>query len=88
VQVVMQNVTVIEETHNRAHRALVENYKQIRRLYYWPNLYTKLKEYIKIIKFAMRTNSTDTPLKFQLEKTQYRLMKEKIYTLIYTMRKA
>jgi len=32
---------MIEETHNRAHTALDENYKQISRQYYWPNLYTK-----------------------------------------------
>jgi len=29
---------IIEETHCRAHRGLDENYKQINRLYYWPNL--------------------------------------------------
>jgi len=34
---------IIEETHCRTHRGLDENYKQIRRLYYWPNLLTKLK---------------------------------------------
>jgi len=35
------------ETHCRAHRGLDENYKQITILYYWPNLYKKLKEFIK-----------------------------------------
>jgi len=34
----------------------------------------------------MKTYITDTPLKFQMEKPQYRLKKEKIYTLTYTMR--
>ncbi len=38
---------IIEETQSRAHRGLDENYKQINRLYYWPNLFIKLKEYIK-----------------------------------------
>ncbi len=38
---------IIEETHCRAHRGLDENYKQINRLYYWPKLFIKLKEYIK-----------------------------------------
>jgi len=38
---------IIEEKHSRAHRGLVENDKQISRFYYWPNLLTKLKEYIK-----------------------------------------
>jgi len=38
---------IIEETHCRAHRGLDENYKQINRLYYWPNLNKKLQEYIK-----------------------------------------
>ncbi len=37
---------IIEETHCPAHRGVDENYKQITRLYYWPNLYKKLKEYI------------------------------------------
>jgi len=66
---------------------LDEKYKQIRRLYYWPNLYTKLKEYIKNWKFAMRTYITDTPLKFKSERPQYQLKTEKTYTLTYTMRK-
>ncbi len=35
---------IIEETHSRAHRGLDENYKQLNRLYYWPNLFIKLKE--------------------------------------------
>jgi len=43
---------IIEETHCRAHRGLDENYKQISRLYYWPNLLTKLKEYIKNCKIC------------------------------------
>ncbi len=38
---------IIEDTHRRAHRGLDENYKQISRLYYRPNVLTKLKEYIK-----------------------------------------
>jgi len=38
---------IIEETHCRAHRGIYENYKQIIRLYYWPNLLRKLKEYKK-----------------------------------------
>jgi len=38
---------VVEETHCRAHRGLDENYKQVNRLYYWPNLNKKLQEYIK-----------------------------------------
>jgi len=38
---------IIEETHCRAHRGLDENYKQINRLYYWPNLNKKLQEYIE-----------------------------------------
>ncbi len=38
---------IIEETHSRAHRGLHKNYIQINRLYYWPNLFIKLKEYIK-----------------------------------------
>jgi len=38
---------IIEETHCRAHRGLDEIYKQINRLYYWPNLKKKIQEYIK-----------------------------------------
>jgi len=38
---------IIEETHCRAHTGLDENYKQISRFYYWSNLLTKLKKYIK-----------------------------------------
>ncbi len=38
---------IIEETHSRAHRGVDENYKQINRLYYRPNLFIKLKEYIQ-----------------------------------------
>jgi len=34
---------IIEETNSRAHRGLDENYKQTSRLYFWPNLLTKLK---------------------------------------------
>jgi len=34
----------------------------------------------------MKTNITDTQL-FQLDKPRYQLKKEKIYTLIYIMRK-
>jgi len=38
---------IFEETRCRAHRGLDENYKQINRLYYWPNLIKKLQEYKK-----------------------------------------
>jgi len=37
---------ITEETHCRAHIGLDENNKQVYKLYYWPNLYNKLKEYI------------------------------------------
>ncbi len=50
---------IIKKTHYRAHRGLDENYKQISRLYYWPNLLTKLK---RIVKFPMKSNITDTQL--------------------------
>jgi len=56
---------IIEETHNRAHRGLDEKYKQIKRLYYRPTLYTKLKEHIKNCKICnKKTNITDTQLKY------------------------
>jgi len=38
---------IITDTHCRAHRGLDENFKKITRLCYWPNLYKKLKEFIK-----------------------------------------
>jgi len=47
-----ERAIIIAETHNRAHRGLDKNKKQIRRLYYWPNLYTKLKKYIKSCKIC------------------------------------
>ncbi len=49
----------IEETHCRAHTGLDENYKQINRLYYWPQLFIKLKEYIKTVQYAPKTNIID-----------------------------
>jgi len=39
---------IIEETHNRAHRGLDENYKQDSRSYNWPNFIFKTKRiYLK-----------------------------------------
>jgi len=42
-----ERALIFEETHCSAHRGLDENNKQFNRLYYWPNFYKKLQEYIK-----------------------------------------
>uniref|UniRef100_A0A0K8W058 RNA-directed DNA polymerase n=1 Tax=Bactrocera latifrons TaxID=174628 RepID=A0A0K8W058_BACLA len=38
---------LIEQTHNRAHRSYNENLKQIEKLYYWPEMRKRMKEYIR-----------------------------------------
>jgi len=57
----VQDVKNSEETHCRAHRGLDENYKQISRLYYWPNLLKKLKEYIKNCKICNKNKYNRHP---------------------------
>ncbi len=57
---------IIEETHSRAHRGLDENYKQISKLYYWPNLYKKLKEYIKNCKICNENKYNRHPIKIPI----------------------
>jgi len=55
-----------KETHIRAHRGLDENYKQISRLYNCPNLYTKLKEYIKNCKICNENKYNRHPIKIPI----------------------
>jgi len=57
---------IIEETHCRAHSGLDENYKQISRLYYWPNLLTKFKEYIKNCKICNENKYNRHPIKIPI----------------------
>jgi len=57
---------IIEETHCRAHRGLDENYKQISRLYYWPNLLTKLKKYINNCKICNEYKYNRNPIKIPI----------------------
>ncbi len=57
---------IIEETHSRAHRGLDENYKQINRLFYWPNLFIKLKEYIKNCTICNENKYNRHPIKIPI----------------------
>jgi len=57
---------IIEETFNRAHSRLDENYNQIIRLYYLLNLYTKHKEFIKNFKICNKNNYSRQPIKIAI----------------------
>ncbi len=60
---------IIEETHIRAHRGLDENYKQINRLFYWQNLFIKLKEYIKNCTICNENKYNRHPFKIPIGET-------------------
>ncbi len=57
---------IIEETHSRAHRGLEENYKQVNRLYYCPNLFIKLKEYINNCTICNENKCKRHPIKIPI----------------------
>ncbi len=78
---------IIEETHSRAHRGLDENYKQINRLYYLPNLFIKLKEYIKNCTICNENKYNRHSIKIPIGIFLFQLKKEKIYTSTYITRK-
>lgn len=60
---------LIEKTHERAHRGIDENKKQILREYYFPKLSAKIKDFVRTCDTCNTTKYDIHPLKIHIQET-------------------
>ena len=58
--------TIIEQTHNRAHRGFDENIKQISSFDYWPKMHKQFKEYIRNCEICNKNKYERQPIKIPI----------------------
>ncbi len=63
----------LQDVENNEDKAIIIAYKKINRLYYWPNLFIKLKKYIQNGTICTKKNITGIQLKFLLGKLLFQL---------------
>lgn len=60
---------IIEKIHQRAHRGIEENVKQISSSYFFPNMKKKVNAFIKMCKVCKKVKYDRSPYKLEIEKT-------------------
>lgn len=59
-------LNIITDTHKRAHRGTLENYNQIKTIYYWPNMKKQISSYTNTCVVCNENKYDRKPIKFPI----------------------
>lgn len=65
----IEQTRIIEETHNRAHRGVEENYKVISRKFFFPQMKNKIRSFISLCKQCKLAKYNRKPFKIEIGAT-------------------